>query len=148
MFKLVRDEFRVHPDLEIKLPIRGTKTSSGYDFSTPVDFTVQPGQTSTVIMTDVCVELQPDEFLLLVPRSSLGFKRNLMLVNTVGIIDSDYFDNVSNGGNIGMKFYNFGNVATTIYAGERVIQGIILKYETFSEIIAATRDGGFGSTSK
>ena len=61
---------------------------------------------------------------------------------------TDYFDNVSNGGKYRNEIYNFGNIATTIYAGERVIQGIILKYETFSEIIAATRDGGFGSTSK
>jgi dUTP pyrophosphatase len=148
MFKLVRDEFRVHPDVQIKLPKRGTTTSSGYDISTPVDITVEPGCVSSLVLTDVCVELLPDEFLMIVPRSSLGIKRNLMLVNTVGIIDSDYYDNVSNGGNIGIKLYNFGKDLVTISAGEKLVQGIILKYETFGEFIAATRDGGFGSTSK
>lgn len=148
MFKLVSDEFRKHPDLIIKIPTRGTNTSSGYDISTPVDVTIQPGETSELIMTDVCVELQMDEFLMIVPRSSLGIKRNLMLANTVGIIDSDYYDNVSNGGNIGIKLYNFGKNPITINAGEKIVQGIVLKYTTFGEFVAATRDGGFGSTTK
>lgn len=148
MFKLVRDEFRKHPNLQIKIPTRGTNTSSGYDISTPVEITIQPHETSELIMTDICVELQPDEFLMIVPRSSLGIKRNLMLANTVGIIDSDYYDNVSNGGNIGIKLFNFGNNPVTITAGEKIVQGIVLKYNTFGEYIATTRDGGFGSTSK
>lgn len=148
MFKLVRDEFRRYPNLPIKIPTRGTNTSSGYDISTPVDIIIEPGETSELIMTDVCVQLQPNEFLMIVPRSSLGIKRNLMMVNTVGIIDSDYYDNVSNGGNIGIKLYNFGRNLVTISAGEKLVQGIILKYETFGDYVAATRDGGFGSTSK
>ena len=148
MFKLVRDEFRIHPDKEVKLPKRGTNVSSGYDFYTPVGFTVEPGCVSDLIMTDICVELKPDEFLMLVPRSSMGIKRNLMMANTIGIIDSDYYDNVSNGGNIGIKFYNFGKEKSIIFADERVAQGIILKYNTFGDVIAATREGGFGSTGK
>lgn len=148
MFKLVRDEFRVHPDLQIKIPTRGTNTSSGYDISTPVDIIIGPGETSELIMTDICVQLQPDEFLMIVPRSSLGIKRNLMLANTVGIIDSDYYDNISNGGNIGIKLYNFGKNLVNISAGEKLVQGIVLKYCTFGDYVAATREGGFGSTSK
>jgi len=148
VFRLVKDEFRVHPGLEIKLPTRGTNTSAGYDISSPVEIVVAPHSVSALVLTDVCVELQEDEFLMIVPRSSLGMKRNLMLANTVGVVDSDYFDNVSNGGNIGLKLYNFGDVPAVVSAGEKVVQGIIMKFQTFGEYVETARSGGFGSTSK
>ena len=69
-----------------------------------------------------------DEVLKIYPRSSIGFKKKLMLVNTTGIIDSDYYENPDNDGNIGFAFYNMSDVDVLIKAGERVLQGIFTKY--------------------
>ena len=74
---------------DIKLPARATRGSAGYDFYAPYDFTLAPGQW-TKIPTGIRIVLDDDKFLLIAPRSGLGFKYRLQLDNTVGIIDSDY----------------------------------------------------------
>ncbi len=74
----------------IKLPQRATKGSAGYDFYTPVNVVLNPGE-SVKIPTGIRVEMEEDWVLKLYPRSGLGFKFRLQLNNTVGIIDSDYF---------------------------------------------------------
>ena len=91
-----------------------------------------------------------DEVLELVPRSSIGFKKGLMLVNTVGVIDSDFYENPSNDGNIGFKFKNLTDKEVVIEAGERVLQGIFKKYLIVDddEPIANVRVGGTGSTGR
>ena len=91
-----------------------------------------------------------DEVLELVPRSSIGFKKGLMLVNTVGVIDSDFYENPSNDGNIGFKFKNLTDKEVVIEAGERVLQGIFKKYLIIDddEPITNVRVGGTGSTGR
>lgn len=149
MFKIVKNQFRKHPELEIKLPTRGTAHSAGYDFCTPVKLEIQPQSTSELIFTDVCVELENNQFLMILPRSSVGIKKGLMLANTAGIIDSDYYDNESNGGNIGFKLYNYSDKVVVIEAGEKIIQGIITYFNNFDdEVKNSKRIGGFGSTDK
>ena len=75
---------------EIRLPRRATRGSAGYDFFSPVDFTLKPGETIK-IPTGIRVEMEENWVLQCYPRSGLGFKYRLQLNNTVGIIDSDYF---------------------------------------------------------
>ena len=74
----------------IQLPRRATRGSAGYDFFSPVEFSLKPGETIK-IPTGIRVEMEEDWVLQCYPRSGLGFKYRLQLNNTVGIIDSDYF---------------------------------------------------------
>ena len=148
-FKVVKDECRKHPDVEIKLPKRGTKNSAGYDICTPVDILIPVHGFSEPIQTDMKAYMGEDEVLKIYPRSSIGFKKKLMLVNTTGIIDSDYYENPDNDGNIGFAFYNMSDVDVLIKAGERVLQGIFTKYLiTEDDNADEVRTGGTGSTGK
>lgn len=146
-FEIVKDEFRKHPNVNIKLPQRGSSKSAGYDICTPIDITILPNGITDAIQTDLKVYMQDDEVLLIVPRSSLGFKKGLMLINTIGVIDSDYYENPDNDGNIGFKLKNLTDKEVTIKAGERIMQGIFVKYGTVDNDSCTTeRIGGIGST--
>ena len=148
-FKVVKDEIRRYPGLEITMPKRATKNSAGYDIYTPVDILIPAHGFSDVILTDIKAYMGEDEVLKLYPRSSIGFKKKLMLVNTTGIIDSDYYENPDNDGNIGFAFYNISDVDVFIKAGERVLQGIFTKYLiTEDDNADEVRTGGTGSTGK
>lgn len=146
-FEIVSDEFRKHPNVDIQLPKRGTKKSAGYDICTPVDIIIPPNGISDAIQTDLKAYMLENEVLEIVPRSSIGFKKGLMLVNTVGIIDSDYYSNPDNDGNIGFKFKNLTDKTVEIKAGERILQGIFKKYLiTDYDNCDVERMGGIGST--
>ena len=132
---------------EIALPKRATAGSAGYDFVSPVEVTVEPGETA-LIPTGIRAEMDPGWVLLLFPRSSLGFKYSLRLVNTVGVIDSDYAF-AKNEGHIMVKLRNPLSVPVTIGRGDRFCQGIFLPYGTAEEDeVTAGRVGGFGSTDR
>ena len=139
----VEDCFEEYGD--IKLPKRATSFSAGYDFFAPIDISLEPGD-SVKIPTGIRVELDNDKFLACVPRSGLGFKFRLMLNNTIGIIDSDYFG-ADNEGHIQCKLFNGGDKVVTIRKGDAYMQGIILPYFTIEDDNAeGERHGGFGST--
>lgn len=132
---------------EYNLPIRSTSQSAGYDFRTIQDFTIRPGEI-VKIPTGIKVYMNPDEMLMLVVRSSVGFKYNVRLCNQVGIIDSDYYNNETNEGNIWVSLQNHGDKDFVVKKGEVFVQGIFTKYlitdnETESH---QKRVGGFGST--
>ena len=134
---------------QIKLPKRATKGSAGYDFFSPVAFTLEPGATIK-IPTGIRVKMETDWVLHLYPRSSLGFKYRLQLNNTVGIIDSDYYDS-DNEGHIFMKLTNDSNEekSVTIQAGTAFMQGVFLEYGiTEDDDTEEIRNGGLGSTTK
>lgn len=134
---------------KIKLPTRGTQLSAGYDFFSPVNFTLVPGETIK-IATGIRVRLDEDKFLALVPRSGLGFKYRLQLNNTIGIIDADYV-NSDNEGHIFAKITNDSNEgkALIVEKGQGFMQGIILNYFlTEDDKADGVRNGGFGSTSR
>ena len=136
-------------DEDIILPKRATQGSAGYDFFSPIDFSLAPGETIK-IPTGIRVLLPPDKFLLIVPRSGLGFKYRVQLDNTVGVIDSDY-SNSDNEGHIWIKITNDSNKGKSlvINQGDAIAQGIILQYEkTDDDKTEGIRNGGFGSTSK
>lgn len=129
----------------VTIPRRATACSAGYDFVSPVDFYLLPDQ-PVKIPTGIRIILPEDAFLMCVPRSGLGFKYGLSLMNTVGIIDADYF-NSPNEGHIFAKLKT--DYPVLIQAGEAFMQGIILPYyKTDSDDTTSVRTGGFGSTSK
>lgn len=144
-FEVVSDSFRKNPGVEIKLPTRGSKNSAGYDFYSPVDAVIQPNE-MVMIWTDVKASMYYDNALIIIPRSSMG-KHPIMISNTVGLIDSDYYGNESTDGNIGFRLFNLGTTPYEIKAGDRIGQGVFIKYGTIKDDNTATeRVGGFGST--
>lgn len=109
----------------VKLPKRSTAKSAGYDFYAPCDIKVPAHGTSGMIMTGVKAYMQDDEVLLLYIRSSLAVKKSLMLVNNVGVVDADYYNNPDNEGDIGLMFYNYSDIDRIIKAGERMAQAFL-----------------------
>ena len=129
----------------IKLPKRATLYSAGYDFYSPIDFTLKPGETIKV-PTGIRCKMIDSYVLMIFPRSSLGFKYHLQLDNTVGIIDADYY-NALNEGHIFIKMTNNSEKTLEVKEGEAFAQGIFLEYGiTYDDEVSESRKGGFGST--
>ena len=134
---------------ELKLPARATKGSAGYDFFSPLDFMLNPGE-SIKIPTGIRVFIEDGWVLKIYPRSGLGFKYRLQLNNTVGIIDSDYYYS-DNEGHMFIKITNDSkeNKTISIKKGDAFAQGIFVEYGiTYDDDVIDIRNGGFGSTSK
>lgn len=132
---------------DIIIPKRATKGSAGYDFYLPYDISIKAKE-SVTIDTGVRCKIEDGYVLSLYPRSSLGFKYGLQLRNTVGIIDSDYY-NADNYGHIKAKLINTSNEDITLEKGKAFMQGIFTKYYLAEEEeIKEERKGGFGSTNK
>ena len=133
---------------ELVLPKRGTKCSAGYDFYSPISFTLMPGERK-VIPTGVKVCMEENEFLAIYVRSSLGFKWDVRMCNQVGIIDADYYDNEENEGHIFVCLKNEGDKEVNINKGDRFVQGIFTPYLiTDDDSATGAREGGIGSTNK
>ena len=131
----------------IQLPTRATVGSAGYDFRSPIDFTLNPGETIK-IPTGNRVKIDDGWVLKCYPRSGLGFKYRLQLNNTVGIIDSDYYYS-DNEGHIFAKLTNDSNEKNTvaIRAGDGFMQGIFVEYGiAIDDSVMSVRNGGIGST--
>ena len=134
---------------ELKLPKRATKGSAGYDFYSPLAFTLKPGETIK-IPTGIRASMREDYVLMVFPRSGLGFKFRLQLNNTVGIIDSDYYES-DNEGHIFIKLTNDSNEGKVmeLATGSGFAQGIFLPFGiTEDDEVTELRTGGFGSTTK
>ena len=129
------------------LPKRGTKNSAGYDFFALYDYTLKPGEIMK-IPTGIKVNMNEDEVLFLIDRSSMGFKYNVRMCNQVGVIDSDYYNNSDNEGHIWIKIQNEGEKEYSVKKGDAMIQGIFIKYLTVDneDKINNERIGGIGST--
>lgn len=142
---------------DINLPKRSTARSAGYDFEAAEDITVpsiwklalkgSENIKPTFIKTGVKAYMQEDEALFLYNRSSNPGKKGLVMANSVGVVDSDYYNNADNEGHIMFAFYNFFPVDVTIKKGERIGQGVFKKFlKADGDDAAAIRTGGFGST--
>lgn len=129
-----------------QLPKRGSKNSAGYDFFSPINEII-PAHGTVKIPTGVKVYMQPDEVLMIYPRSSIGFKTNIRLSNTTGVIDSDYYNNPDNEGHMWIKFYNPTDEDYHIFIGDKIAQGIFTKFlVTDDDNADQDRTGGLGST--
>ena len=144
-FRVVPDNYRKFTDVNIQLPTRLTEHSAGYDFYSPIDTIIQPN-CSKLIFTDICAKMYYDNVLMLYVRSSMG-KHPIVLANGTGIIDSDYYGNEDNFGNIGFRLLNLGDTPYEIKIGDRIGQGIFVKYGTVkNDNATGERKSGFGST--
>ena len=139
-------------DKNINLPERKTKYSAGYDLESAEDVIIEPfkmGGAPTLIKTGLKAYMEDDEYLMLCNRSSNPKKKGLILANSVGIIDKDYYGNTDNDGLIMYAFYNIKEEAVTIKKGDIIGQAIFMKYLiTDNDNASGERTGGFGSTDK
>ena len=132
---------------DILMPKRATKQSAGYDFVTPFDIHLKPGE-SKVIPTGIRCKMNGGWMLCMFPKSGLGFKFKTRLANTVGIIDADYYY-ADNEGHIMVKLCNEGDKPLDIAKGKAFCQGIFLPFGiTEDDETDGIRTGGFGSTGK
>lgn len=130
------------------LPQRSTKNSAGYDFFNPKNITCKSHEI-TMIPTGIKAQFPEDEALLLFNRSSNPKKKGLIILNGVGVVDSDYYNNPDNEGEMAFVFYNMLEEDVTLLAGEKLGQGIFVKYaKTDDDTAEGERTGGFGSTGK
>ena len=137
-----------YKDADFPMPARKTKTSAGYDICVPEDVALRPGR-MVMVPTGVKAYMQADEFLGVHIRSSMAVKKGLRLMNNVGIIDADYYNNPDNEGHIMLAIMNTGMQPLVLKKGERVAQGIFYKYLTADDDAKTEkedRSGGFGST--
>lgn len=138
-------EFFTNEWENIKLPTRSTDGSAGYDFYCPSRHTIwkQP----TTIETGIRCRIEPGWALFLFPRSGLGFRYGMRLNNSVGIVDSDYY-NADNEGHIKARIYATDS-SLTIDPGDRFMQGVFLPYGLADNgNLGGDRMGGFGSTGR
>lgn len=123
------------------MPERATKGSAGYDIAASEDVTIQPGEIN-LVHTGLAAQMGHDDVLFLIDRSSNPKKQGFVLINSVGVIDSDYYPNEFMG-----MFMNITERPVTISKGQRIMQAVFLKYGlTDNDSATGERTGGFGST--
>ena len=139
-------------DKGINLPVRKTKFSAGYDIEAAEDTVIpsfKKGIAPTLVKTGLKAYMQDDEVLLLYNRSSNPKKKGLVMANSVGVIDKDYYGNPDNDGHFMFSFFNIKDEDIVIKKGEAIGQAIFQKYLVADDDNAeGERVGGFGSTSK
>ena len=131
----------------IKLPKRSTKNSAGYDIMS-IEHVIIPPKEVRNFKTGLKVCMNDDEVLNIYSRSSFAYKYNTCLMNSVGIIDADYYNNHDNEGHFQIRLINHGDVPLEINIGDKIAQGIFTKYLIVDneESINEVRAGGIGST--
>ena len=139
-------------NMNINLPVRKTKYSAGYDIEAAEDCTIPPfkrGDKPFLVKTGLKAYMQEDEYLKLCNRSSNPGKRGLILANSIGVVDSDYYGNEDNDGHIMYAFYNIKAEPVEIKKGDCIGQAIFEKFLiTDDDNPNGERKGGFGSTNK
>ncbi len=145
-FNVISEENRKESNNAV-LPKRSTEGSAGYDFSTPLEVTIAANGKKT-IWTNIKSYMQPNEVLMIYVRSSIGIKKGLTLANGTGVIDSDYYNNLGNEGNIGVCLVNNSNTDIVLKKEERIAQGVFFPFLiSDDDDINLKRVGGIGSSS-
>ena len=141
-------EARVEDYDKIVLPYRGSADSAGYDFSTPYALLLKPNS-RTIVPTGIKAYMDRGEVLLITVRSSVGIKDGVVFSNTIGVIDADYADNAKNEGDIMLALWNTSNKTVSYNAGDRIAQGLFVKFGiTEDDNATSVRTGGIGSSGK
>lgn len=139
-------------DKGINLPIRKTKYSAGYDIEAAEDTIIpafKPGMKPTLIKTGIKSYMQENEYLMLANRSSNPGKKGLILANSVGIIDADYYGNPDNDGHIFFAYFNCSGEDIEVHKGDKIGQAVFSKFlVSDGDSASGVRSGGFGSTDK
>lgn len=146
-FEVVVDEKRKHPQAEIQLPTRGSKHSIAYDIYSPIDTVILPME-KELIWTDVKAYFGTNEALIINVRSSMG-SHPMVMGNSQGWVECDYYNNPKNDGNLGVNLLNLGKEPYIIKKGDRIAQAMFIPYlESDNCNSDEERLGGFGSTGK
>ena len=139
-------------DKGINMPIRKTKFSAGYDIEAAEDCVIpvfEAGQKPTLVKTGLKAYMQDDEVLFLYNRSSNPSKKGLVMANSVGVIDKDYYGNPDNDGHFMFSFFNIKSEPIQIKKGDAIGQAIFQKYLiTDDDSAEGARTGGFGTTNQ
>ena len=139
-----------YEDKTIHMPVRKTKYAAGYDVEAAEDTVIPvytPGIKPTLIPTGLKAYCAPDEFIMLVNRSS-GPKKGFLMANSIGIVDHDYYENEGNDGHFYFQYLNCSDHEIIVHKGDVIGQAIFQKYFTADneQVENAKRTGGFGST--
>lgn len=141
-----------YENMGVNMPVRKTKYSAGYDVEAIEDIIIPAfkfGMKPTLVKTGLKAYCMDDEYIKLVNRSSNPGKKGLVLANSVGIIDADYYNNLDNDGHFMFAYYNFFTEDILIKKGDVIGQAIFEKFLTIdNDDATGERVGGFGSTSK
>ena len=129
----------------IKLPRRATVGSAGHDISIPFTATIEPNS-SLKIPTGIRCKMKDDYVMLVFPRSSLGIKKGLVILNTIPVIDSDYY-NADNEGHIFICIKNASNNMMELSKGDNIVQAVFVPFGVSDIDVISKRVGGIGSTS-
>ncbi len=130
------------------LPKRETAHAAGYDLSVAKEVSIAPGEI-VLVPTGVKAYMQDGEVLYLYDRSSNPRKKGLVLINSVGVIDGDYYGNPANEGHIFAQMKNITDQTITLSAGERIVQGVFMPFLIADgDQASGERTGGFGSTGR
>lgn len=128
------------------LPKRETAHAAGYDLKACETVVLAPGEIK-LVPTGVKAYMQANEVLYLFDRSSNPRKKGLVLINSVGVIDGDYYGNPNNEGHIFAQMKNITDEQVVVEAGERIVQGVFMPFLLVDGDEAdGVRTGGFGST--
>ena len=130
----------------IRLPERKTSGSAGYDFRTPYDIELYGGE-RTVVPTGIKAQMDEGEVLLITVLSSIGIRDGVVFSNGLGVIDRDFYGNESNDGDIMLALWNSSSKRVQYKAGDRIAQGMFVKFDTVDNDTAnGKRTGGIGSS--
>lgn len=136
---------------DIHLPVRKTAHSAAYDVEAAEDIVIPAyklGMKPTLIPTGLKAYCMDDEWYMLANRSS-GPKKGFVMANSIGIVDSDYYNNVDNDGHFYFQYFNFLDHDLEVKKGDVIGQVIFMKYlMTDDDKATGVRVGGFGSTDK
>ena len=145
--KDIKDDINLYNSIE--LPKRSTSKSAGYDIRSMENGIIKPGEYKR-FKTGLKVAMNDDEVLYIYSRSSLGYKHGVTMVNSVGVIDADFYNNPDNEGHFSVCLINHGDEEFKVDIGDRIAQGIFTKYLIVDneEEVKEKRLGGFGSTNK
>lgn len=145
--KDIKDDINLYNSIE--LPKRSTSKSAGYDIRSMEKGIIKPGEYKR-FKTGLKVAMNDDEVLYIYSRSSLGYKHGVTMVNSVGVIDADFYNNPDNEGHFSVCLINHGDEEFKVDIGDRIAQGIFTKYLIVDneEEVKEKRLGGIGSTNK
>ncbi|MGT2846870.1 dUTP diphosphatase [Streptococcus massiliensis] len=128
------------------LPKRETAHAAGYDLKVAERTLIAPGEIK-LVPTGVKAYMQPGEVLYLYDRSSNPRKKGLVLINSVGVIDGDYYGNPANEGHIFAQMQNITDEPVMLEVGERIVQAVFAPFLLADgDEATGQRTGGFGST--
>ncbi|MGT2833105.1 dUTP diphosphatase [Streptococcus halotolerans] len=130
------------------LPKRETAHAAGYDLKVAEEIEIDPGEI-VLVPTGVKAYMQDGEVLYLYDRSSNPRKKGLILINSVGVIDGDYYNNEGNEGHIFAQMQNISDQVVRLEKGDRIVQGVFAPFLVVDgDSATGSRTGGFGSTGK